>query len=57
MRQKIIPIEKQSKQVKKGFYASRRGNWGIINPVTRKPANPRVYKRKNIKDFHQEAES
>ena len=51
MREKFIPIEKQSKRNRKGFYASRRSNWGNINPVTRKPANPKAYKREKIKGF------
>jgi len=43
---KFIPLKKQSKQEQKKFHASKRGTWGEINPVTRKPPNPKAYNRK-----------
>ena len=44
-KQPFIPLSKQSKQKKKEYYASKRGSWGDINPVTRKPPNPKAYNR------------
>ena len=46
---KFIPINKQSKRNRKKFHASRRRTWGSINPVTKKPPNPKAYnRRKNL---------
>jgi len=41
----FIPLSKLSKQKQKEYHASKRGSWGAINPVTRKPPNPKAYKR------------
>ena len=45
MSNKFIPLEKQSKRKQKEYYASRRGSWGGVNPVTRTTPDPKVYKR------------
>jgi len=42
----FIPLMKQSKLNQKKYHASKRGTWGEINPVTRKPPNPKAYDRK-----------
>jgi hypothetical protein len=44
-KQPFIPLGKQSKQKQKQYHASKRGTWGVINPITRKPPNPKAYKR------------
>ncbi|MCL2774175.1 MAG: hypothetical protein FWD71_12600 [Oscillospiraceae bacterium] len=44
-KQKFVPLEKQSKRKRKGYYASRRKTWGELNPVTRSTPNPRAYNR------------
>ena len=43
--EKFIPYEKLSKREKKRLDAMRRGSWGGLNPVTRRPDNPRAYNR------------
>jgi len=43
--QPFIPLSKQSKQKQKAYHAAKRGSWGTLNPVTRKPPNPKVYSR------------
>ena len=43
--ERFIPYEKLSKKEKRRLDAARRGSWGGLDPVTRKPANPRAYKR------------
>ena len=43
---RYIPLEKRSKREKKEYYATRRGSWGGISPVTKKPPNPKAYNRK-----------
>jgi len=41
----FVPMEKQSKQERKKFHDAQRGTWGNVNPVTRKPPNPKAYNR------------
>ena len=40
-----IPYEKLSKKKQRELDQARRGSWGSLSPVTRKPANPKAYKR------------
>lgn len=42
---KVIPLAKQSKKNKKRYHAAQRGSWNGLNPITRKPANPKAYDR------------
>ena len=46
MRQKIIPLEKQSKRKQRAYHGAQRKDWGGMNPITRKPPNPKAYERK-----------
>ena len=46
---KYVPFEKLSKKRKREQNAKRRGTWGSINPVTRKPKNPKAYDRKKAR--------
>jgi len=48
---KYISLTKLSKKEQKKYHALKRGNWGEINPVTKKPPNPKAYKRERIKDI------
>lgn len=43
---KLIPYEKLSKKKRRELNAKKRGSWGGMNPVTRKPENPKAYNRK-----------
>lgn len=43
---KFIPFEKLSKQKQKELNQKKRSTWGPLNPVTRKPENPKAYNRK-----------
>ena len=47
--EKFIPFEKLSKKKQRELSAKRRGTWGSINPVTRKPKNPKAYDRKKTR--------
>ena len=52
--EKFVPFEKLSKKKKRELNAIRRKDWNGINPVTRKPENPKAYNRKrtqNRNDF------
>lgn len=42
---KYIPYEKLSKKEQRKVNAAKRGTWGSLNPVTRKPTNSKAYKR------------
>ncbi len=43
--EKNIPYEKLSKKKKRALDAARRNTWGGLSPVTRRPENPKAYKR------------
>ena len=45
MKQKFVPLEKQSKRKKKKRHAANRGEWGV-NPVTKVVPNMKAYNRK-----------
>ena len=44
--EKFIPYEKLSKREQQKINKAKRGTWGEINPVTRKPKNSKAYSRK-----------
>lgn len=41
-----IPYAKQSKRRQRAQDRAKRKTWGAINPVTRKPPNPKTYNRR-----------
>ena len=41
----FVPYEKLSKKKKRELDRQRRNTWGI-SPITRRPENPKAYKRK-----------
>ena len=47
--EKFVPYEKLSKKQKRALNAKRRGTWGSLDPVTRKPKNPKAYDRKKAR--------
>ena len=47
--EKYVPYGKLSKKKRRELNAKKRGGWGGLNPVTRKPPNPRAYKRNKRK--------
>jgi len=49
MKQRYVPLEKQSKRKQKEYHAKQRGDWGNINPITRKVENAKLYNRKKSK--------
>ena len=53
---KFIPYEKLSKKKQRELNAGRRGVW-TINPVTRKPANPKAYNRKTARNWKDDSNS
>ena len=45
---KFVPLEKRSKRQQREWYKARRKTWGDFSPVTRRPENPKAYKRKKV---------
>ena len=43
--ERFIPYEKLSKKKKRALDLARRRDWGGMSPVTRRPENPKAYKR------------
>lgn len=52
---KFIPFEKMSKHKKREILAQKRRTWGAINPVTRKPENPKAYKRVKARKWNDDS--
>ena len=52
--EQFIPFEKLSKKKQRELAAKRRGSWGGLNPVTRKPENPKAYNRKKARKWSDE---
>ena len=52
MKQKYVPIEKQSKRAQKAFHATQRKDWGGRRPVTQVVPNAKAYNRKKSKFRH-----
>ena len=46
---KLTPLKKQSKKKRREYYASRRGSWNGLSPVTRVAKSKKVYDRKREK--------
>lgn len=49
--EKFIPYEKLSKKEKRKLDSARRGTWGQINPVTRKPQSSKAYNRSKTRNW------
>jgi hypothetical protein len=52
--ERFVPYEKMSKKQQKAVDAKRRGSWGGLNPVTRKPENPKAYNRRKAQQWKQD---
>ena len=48
----FIPYEKLSKKKKRELDNSRRGTWGELNPVTRRPIPPKAYNRSKARKWN-----
>ena len=53
--EKFIPFEKLSKKKQREQMALRRGTWGGLNPVTRKPEHPKAYNRKKARSWNDDS--
>ena len=48
----FIPYEKLSKRKKRELDNSRRGTWGELNPVTRRPVPAKAYNRNKARKWN-----
>ena len=55
--EKFIPYEKLSKKKQRERNVQRRGSWNGLNPVTRKPANPKAYNRQKARNRRCDSDS
>lgn len=55
--EKYVPYEKLSKKQQKAINAQKRGSWGGINPVTRKPEHSKAYNRQKAKKWKFDSDS
>ena len=55
--EKFIPYEKLSKKKQRELDLMKRGSWGGLNPVTRKPKNPRAYDRRKAQSWKKDSGS
>jgi len=46
---KVIDVAKQSKKAQKAFYATKRGSWNGVNPVSRIVPSGKQYSRAKAK--------
>ena len=53
--ERFIPLEKRSKKKQREQAAKKRGSWGGLNPVTRKPENPKAYNRKKARNWREDS--
>ena len=51
---KFIPYEKLSKKKKRELDAARRETWNL-NPVTRRPENPKAYNRRKAQKWRDDS--
>lgn len=52
---KFIPYEKLSKKEQQRLNKARRGTWGGLDPVTRRPQCSKAYNRKRAQAWRKEA--
>ena len=55
--EKFIPFEKLSKKEQQKINKAKRGTWGELNPVTRKPQNSKAYNRRKAQKWKDDSAS
>jgi hypothetical protein len=54
---KFIPFDKLSKRRQRELNQTRRRDWGALSPVTRKAENPKAYRRRKTRNWHDDSTS
>ena len=52
--ERFVPYEKLSKKKKRQLDALARKTWGGVNPVTRRPADPKAYNRAKARNWRKD---
>lgn len=52
--EKFTPYEKLSKKKQRELDRQKRGTWGALSPVTRKPDKPQAYQRSKARAWKKE---
>ena len=47
--ERFIPENKMSKKARRALHCTRRRDWGVLNPVTKKETSKKIYNRKRIR--------
>ena len=55
--EKLIPYEKLSNKEQQKINKAKRGTWGDLNPVTRKPENSKAYNRRKAQSWKRDSSS
>ena len=55
--EKYIPYDKLSKKKRRELDLRKRGSWGGLNPVTRRPKNPKAYDRRKAQSWKKDSGS
>lgn len=53
--EKFVPYEKLSKRKQRELDQKSRSDWGALNPVTKKPQNPKAYNRKKARKWSEDS--
>ena len=49
--EKFVPYKKLSKKKQRELNAKKRGGWGGLEPITRRPDNPKAYNRRTAQSW------
>ena len=55
--EKQIPFQKLSKKKQREENRKHRNTWGPLNPVTRRPENPKAYNRRKAQEWKDDSAS
>ncbi len=55
--ERFVPYGKLSKKKRRELDREKRSTWGAFSPVTRKPDDPRAYKRQKTRNWRIDAPS
>ena len=54
LRNRFIPLEKQSKKAQRKHFAKQRGSWNGVNPASKVILSGKVYNRKKRREEYAE---
>lgn len=54
LRNRFIPLEKQSKKAQRAYHAKQRGSWNGVNPTSKVIPSGKTYSRKKRREEYAE---